>query len=292
MRITNQMMAEQTLRNLTKTVDAMARVQDQVSSGKRLRAPSDDPAQVRGAIKIRESLEQIDQYLRNLDTGTRLTAGADTALADAGDVLQRARELAVQGANGSLSATDRQAMAQEVEQLTEQLVSDAAAKVGDRYIFSGFRIDVPPYVSTGPGTVGPYQGDGNAVVSRIGPGTNVQVNVAGDVAFGPAFTALAQLHAELAAGTQVSGGTLTAIDAGSNGLLNARAIVGARQNRLEQTQMTLQDGQIAATKLLSDLEDVDMTKAISELSQRQLTYNAALQLSGKILQRSLIDELQ
>lgn len=291
MRITNQMMAEQTLRNLTKSVDAMQRIQDQVSSGKSLRAPSDDPAQVRTAIKVREGLQQIEQYLRNLDTGTRLTAATDTALSDAGDVLQRARELGVQGANGSLSATDRQAMAQEIDQLTQQLVSDAATKVADRYVFSGFRTDVPPYVTTGPGTVGAYQGDGNTVMCRVGPGATVQVNVAGDAAFGPAFAALAQLHAELAAGTPVSGATLSAIDAGSDALINTRAVVGARQNRLEQTQQTLQDGQIAATKLLSDTEDVDMTQAISELGQRQLTYNAALQLSGKILQRSLIDEL-
>jgi len=292
MRVTNKMMADQTLRNLNTTTSAMQRIQDQVSSGKSLRSPSDNPADVRSAIKARESLDEISQYLRNIDAGTNLTAGADTALSDATDVLQRARELAVEGSNGSLSATDLQAIAKEVAQLMEQLVTDAATRVGDRYIFSGHRTDAAPFQSTGPGTVGAYQGDAGPIYTRVGPGQQVQVNLAGDTVFTQAFTAMSQLYTELNAGTQVSGATLTSLDTGRDVLIDNRATIGARQNRLEQTQTSLKDNEIAATSLLSNLEDVDMAAAISELSQRQLTYNAALKVTGAMLQNSLIDVLR
>ena len=302
MRITDRMIAQSALLNTEANLQAMSVTQDQIGSGKQLLKPSDDPTAVVSSIQTSDALAQINQYLRNIDVATNLTSAADSALSDAGTVMQRANELAIEAANGTLTASDRQAVETEVDQLTAQLVADANTRTGDTYLFSGTG-SVAPYAYTpaaqsvgawaAAGLVGAYQGDSNPVWARISPGVAVQINVTGDaVSFGPALKALTELQSDLVAGNAPSGAALQDIQSGLNQLTFARARVGAAANRLQQTQTNLQNQQTAVTQLLSSLDDVDMAAAISQLQQQQLTYNAALQVTGKILQTSLIDVLK
>lgn len=294
MRITEGMLHDRALRDLSTNLDALSRSQEQVSTTRRLNRPSDDPAAVRSVVNLKDGLAEIEQYLRNADAASRGLSAADTALGSAGDDMQRVRELALQAANGTLTASDRATIADEVEQLTAHLAQLAGTKVGDAYIFSGFRTDRAPYAipASGSAAVGGYQGDGGAILGRIAPNVTMPTNITGDVAFGPAFAALQQLDTELRAGTAPSAATMTGLDAGLAALVAGRATVGARANRLEVTQSGLQDSEVATKKLISDLQDADMTEVISELSQRQTTYQAALQVNGRILQQSLIDVLR
>ena len=294
MRITDRMLHDRALGSLNTNVAALARIQEQVASTKRLVRPSDDPADVRSAVKARDGLGEMEQFLRNITTAQRSVDASDTALASAGEAIQRARELAVQGANGTLSASDRQTMALEVEQLARQLVTHAGAKAGDQYLFSGFQTGSAPYVEAPPGSaaVSAYGGDAGVVVARIAPGTTMTLNVTADTVFQPALDALAQMHAELVAGTPVSGGTIALLDTGQSALLAGRAQIGARANRLSEAQTTLEDNVLSARRLLSDLEDVDLAAAITELSQRMAVYQAALEVNAKIIQPSLLDHLR
>ena len=236
----------------------------------------------------------MEQYLRNITAANRTISAAETALGGAGEVIQRARELAIQGANGSLSPADRVIMAQEVEQLTGQLVALAASKAGDQYLFSGHQTDNAPYASppAGSAIVGPYLGDGGALIARIGPGVQVEVNVRADDVFGPAFAAMAQLHGELVGGLPASPMSINLLDAGQNALLAGRSLLGARQNRLDQTATTFGDALLATERMLSELVDVDLAEAITTLSQREAVYQASLAVNGRILQSSLIDYLR
>jgi len=288
MRVTDSMLRANALRSLSARATSLARAQEQVATTKRLNRPSDDPAKVREAVKLRDGLAELEQFTRNIDTADRTLSAAETAMATAGESMQRARELAIQGANDTLSPIDRQQMSLEVSQLAASLVQLASTKVGDSYIFSGYRTDIAPYASA----TGPYQGDAGVSMARISPATVVPVNVFGDVVFGTALAAIAALQAELAAGTRTSAATIDALDAGQDALLAGRATVGARQNRLDETRAYLDEGVIAAKKLLSELEDVDMAQAISQLSEHQLTYEAALKVNATILQHTLMDELR
>jgi len=294
MRITDRMLHDRALGSLNTNVAALARIQEQVASTKRLVRPPDDPADVRSAVKARDGLGEMEQFLRNITTAQRSVDASDTALASAGEAIQRARELAVQGANGTLSASDRQTMALEVEQLARQLVTHAGAKAGDQYLFSGFQTGSAPYVEAPPGSaaVSAYGGDAGVVVARIAPGTTMTLNVTADTVFQPALDALAQMHAELVAGAPVSGGTIALLDTGQSALLAGRAQIGARANRLSEAQTTLEDNVLSARRLLSDLEDVDLAAAITELSQRMAVYQAALEVNAKIIQPSLLDHLR
>lgn len=288
MRVTDSMIREAALQGLNANATSLSQIQEQLSSGKLLNRPSDDPARVRQAMKVRDSLSELQQFTRNIDAADQTVSASDAALASAGDLIQRANELAIQGANGTYSAADRQQIAQEVGQLSAQLVQLAGTKVGDAYVFSGFKSDVPPYASP----AGPYQGDAGAVVARIAPGASVQVNVLGSTVFGPALAALNQLQTELSAGTAVSPGTISAISAAQNALLGGRATLGALQNRLDSTATFITQATTAAQQLLSQTEDIDMTAAITQYSARQLTYNAALKVNAQIMQTSLFDYLR
>lgn len=291
MRVTNNMLRLDALRSLSSNANALERIQEQVSTTKQLNRPSDDPSQVRSAVKLRDALAELEQYGRNIDLASRTLDAEESAMSSSGDLLQRARELAIQGANGTLPAADRMTMAREVEQLADALAQLANTKVGETYVFSGFRTANPAYSSSGSPATYTYGGDGGAIMARIGSGVTAQSNIAGDTVFQKAFDALTQLRDELSAGMQVSGATITAIDTGQQSVLDARATVGARQARLEDTRNVLDGAVITAKKLQSELEDVDLTSAISELSSRQATYQAALAVNAKILQTSLVNYL-
>jgi flagellar hook-associated protein 3 FlgL len=287
MRITNAMMSSRALRDLQVNYAGLAKAQEQVSTARKLNRASDDPAQARVAVKVRDSLSALAQHLRNIDTAQRATGTAETALSSAGDALIRLKELALQAANGTLSATDRHAMAAEVAQLSDQLVGLANTRNGEDYVFSGQRTRTPAF----PSAAAAYAGDASSLNARIAPGVTLATNVTGDVAFGPALAAVVGLQAELAAGAAPSGATLAALDGGLDAVLGARATIGAIVNRLDTTRIFVEASHDAATELLSDLEDADMAEVITSAAQRQAVYEAALSVNAKILRRSLVDEL-
>ena len=292
MRVTQSMIYDAANGSLSSQMAGLQSVTEQISSSKRLNKPSDDPAAVRAAVGLNDSLSELNQYMRNIDTATSTLSAMDTALGSAGNLIQRANELAIQGANASLSASDRQAIAAEVAQLTEAMAQDAGAKVGDNYVFSGFRVDRAPFLVTGPGQVGTYQGDQGDAVARIGPAVTMQVSMAGDAVFQPAISALTQLQADLNSGQAVQASTISQISGALQTLSTAQATVGARENRLTDAKSAQQDMITSNQAMLSQLEDVNMPAAITELTQRQTTYQASLAVTAKVMQTSLIDYLR
>ena len=292
MRVTESMIYNATNSNLSSDLAALSAITEKVSSSKQLNRPSDNPADVRSAVGLRDTLAQLNQYVRNITTASSKVSAQDTALASAGELIQRANELAIEGANGTLDASQRQAIAAEVSQLTEAMAQDASAKVGDEYIFSGFRVDRAPYQVTGPGQVGTYQGDRGVAIARVGSASTMQVNMAGDAVFQPALDALTQLQADLNGGQQVQQSTIGMIQAALTALTQARATIGARANRLDDAKTSQQALITSNEALLSQLEDTDMPSAITELTKRQTTYQATLAVTAKVMQTNLLDYLR
>jgi flagellar hook-associated protein 3 FlgL len=291
-RVTDGMIYASANQSLGRTISGLQDITEKVATTKRLNRPSDDPADVRSAVRLNDSLAELNQFLRNIDLAKSKVGAMDAALQGAGDLIQRANELAISGANGSLGSTDRQIMVEELNQMIEAMAQDANTQINGEYVFSGFKVDRQPFDITGPGTVSAYQGDHGVVIARVGAGSTMQVNMTGDAAFGGALAALTQLRDDLASGNAVQQTTIGQIQTALDTVTGMRAQIGARANRLDETRNTQEQLVVSNKALLSQLADMDMAEAITEMTKRQTTYQATLAVTAKVMQTSLIDYLR
>lgn len=305
-RITQATMTRQLLGDLN---DAMARVnrsQQELASGKRILRPSDDPVGTQRALISRSEIAATKQYSDNVSQAQGWLQTTDTALGDISDLLQRARELTVQAANGTNDASDRAAIAAEIDQIVSAVKTAANTSFGGVYVFGGTAVTAPPYDTTSVPPVDTYTGDDGAVVREIGPGVSVQVNTLVDQAPAPLLgngsgdsgllATLRGIAAHLRGDTDtdvtaLQTTDLKALDANLDTVNQSRAVVGATLNRLASATARLDATQETATQLLSDNEDVDYAQAMLDLSSQSTVYQAALQTGARIIQPSLLDFL-
>ena len=145
MRITNSMLTNNLLRNMYANLRGLESAQDRLSSQKEVRCPSDDPVSVVSSLALRSDLGEVEQFQRNISDAQAWFEVTEGALGNATDVLQRVRDLAVYGATDTIPQESRQALANEVRQLQEQLIQIANTTHGSRYIFGGTRTNEAPY---------------------------------------------------------------------------------------------------------------------------------------------------
>jgi flagellar hook-associated protein 3 FlgL len=296
-RFTNDILSRQTLFDLGNITDKLAKTQAQLSSGKRITAPEDDPYGSGRAVSLRNDLADTQQYQVNINDASAWAAQTDSSLGNVTDLLQRARELTVQAANGTQNQDSLNAIAAEMKQIKASLLSEANATYNGRYIFSGTATDIPPYPTNA------YAGTTLPVQRLIAPGEVVQVNQDGPSAFGvqaagpPAtqnvFDVLDDVIGALYSGNMSALQTtaLTELDGSFTTALNARTTVGAISNRLDTQRTRMSAQELSVTDLLSKTEDADMAKTLITYSQTQTAYQAALQAGAKIIQPTLMDFL-
>jgi flagellar hook-associated protein 3 FlgL len=293
-RRTSDMTARQTLYDLERVNDNLSRIQGQLSSGKQIQQPEDDPFGAGRAVFLRDEVSDIQQYQRNINEGSAWLQGTDIALGNAGDLLQRVRELVVQAANGTQDQGGLDAIAAEIAQIKESLRGQANATFAGRYVFSGTQTDTPAY----PAGSNAYAGNQGAVQRVLSQGQTATVNETGTTVFGPdgsnVFDLLDTIQADLQSQnrTALQNADLQGIDVAADRLQQARSNVGAISNRLDTQLSHLKDQEVNVQSLLSNTEDADMAKTMITFSQTQATYQAALQAGARVIQPSLLDYLQ
>ncbi len=299
MRVTPRMVMDTTLWNMDTNFARLEELQSQITSGSRLRQPSDDPIGVGRAMNLQQGIEQTKQLIQNIDQANAWLGTTDSTLNGVGSVLQRARDLAVQGASDSLNAQDRQQILSEIQQLEDQAYALSNAKYGAYYIFAGSNTNNPAYQRAGSAWPYSYTYQGNAqladdqVTREVSPGIRVGINVRGSDVFASVFTALANLETGLSTSSSADiRSSIGDVDSALDAVLNARAQVGAKMNRLDFLNGTLQSSQIGLTQLLSNVKDADMAEAMTNFSIAQVVYQASLKASGQALQPSLLDYLR
>ena len=291
MRVTGQMIAQTALRNINANINRLEKLQDQITSGRRINRASDDPVAVSQALVYKTSLAETTQYRANIDEAIGWLNATDTALGSATSLLSRARELAVQGANDTLAAQQREAIANEVDQLLQQAVQVGNSAFGSRYIFAGTKTTAPPFADAPGGPV--YNGDGGGISRQIGASAFATINAPGDTVFNGSFAALRDLSAALRANDgQAVAATLTSLDAATDIVLGARSTTGAKVNALEAAATRASDLEVNQTGLLSKTEDLDIAEAITNFSTAETVYKASLQAGARALQPSLLDYLR
>ncbi len=297
MRISDRILFDGVRANLQSNLEQVARVGEELASGRRLHAPSDDPVATAQALRYRRDLGLNRQYLRGVDAARARLSAVDQALGGLTDTLQRARELALQAGSGVLGTDQMQAIGVELNQLVLHAVQLGNTSFAGQFLFAGTKTTTPPFAPTGdpnaPTSV-TYAGNAVAIAQDLGQGVQVRVDVPGNQAVLPAIQALIQLRDAVTAGdaTTATGPALSALDGALDTVLQVRGSVGARVNRLDAIGNQLTEEQTSLEGLRSGLEDIDVADTVVRLNAARNVYEAALGAAARAIQPSLLDFLR
>lgn len=294
MRITERLLFDNLTSNLQRNIEDLFKLQDIVATGKKVNRPSDDPAAISRILGYDGLISRVDQYIDNIGHSTGSLVFSDSVLGNAADLLTRVKEIATAQANDTMNSDDRRNASLEVQELFDQLVQLANAKLDNRYIFAGYKTQAQPF-----STIGDYSGDNGKIMVEIGPGVTIQTNLPGDDLFKGAgggidlFLLLDNLKTSLENNDGISiRNSLDGIDSALGQIMDGRAGIGARLNRLESTTTYMEDLRLNVTKLRSDLEDADITKVVSELTLQQNILEALMASTARIIEPTLLDFLR
>lgn len=296
MRVTQGMISNNSLNTISNSYSRLNDLYDEMSTGKKISKPSQDPVIAMEGVGNRVDLAQLDQYQRNVNTGMTWTTAADDALNDATTSIQRMRELLVQASNDTNTATDRTAIADELNQLIQHYQVIGNTKVGDQYIFNGTNTTKQPIDPTATPPQYPISTGYVPFMLQVGNGIQVEVSTNGGKIFDQnIFDTLNQMVTQLrdpsTTNTSITN-MLTQIDNINTSVLRTRTDIGARADRVDMVSDRLRAQQTLATKVMSDNEDADTTKVIVDLKEQETIHTAALEVGARIMQPSLMDFLK
>lgn len=294
MRVTTQLMVNNTLRRLTDRLERYESAQEQLATGRRVVRPSDDPSSAARALSLRATIRARQQDVRNADDAVAHLDRADSELQSVNRTMQRVRDLALRASN-DVAPGERDAIATELSALRDQLVAVANTEHDGRPLFAGTAGGPAVAQVAGAWT---YAGDDGAVLRRVGDRERIQVNVTAEDAFGftagqDVFSTIDQLITDLGTGDQAGiRASLDRIDTGMAATNEALARIGATTNRVESTADRIEDTILTLRSELAEVQDVDLEEAIMELRVQEVAYEATLGALGRSLPTSLVSFLR
>lgn len=305
MRVTQSMLSNNMLRNLSKSYTSMNKYMDQLTTGKKINRPSDDPVIAMKGMRYRTEVGNVEQFQRNITEMHTWMETSDDTLDETTQILNRLRDLTVQAANGTYEQNQREAIAKEVDQLQLQLVEAANTKVNNKYIFNGTQTtgvnvagellkpvtlddDGNPVVNLAPG-------DYQAVELEVTSGTRLQANVnPTNVYSQELFDDIKALSDALKSDVPDSDFDrfITIVDKHIDNTVSERADLGARMNRVELIESRLEGQRISARDMMSKNEDADIAEVIMNLTSQEAIHRAALSAGSRVIQPTLLDFLR
>lgn len=299
-RVTNNMLVNDLMRNLNNNYRMMDKYQRQLATGRKINAPSDNPAGLVKSLRLRTNIVENEQYLANIGEAINFMETTDSALDNITQILHRVRELTVKAANGTNDPGAHQAIADEVRELNEQLKLIANTTYGTKHVFGGRNVTEPPCKGNS------WQGNDEYLELEIGVGITVPINITnkdmnyfftdhddGTEVKEGIFTLLDNLVNDIKNGEldKISS-ALGKIDDKMSDMLTARSVIGAKVNRLELQRSRLESTGISFTGLLAANEDADLAEVIMQLKMQENVYRASLAAGARIIQPSLVDFLR
>ncbi len=307
MRITHNTRMNTMLVDLERKQNEIYNSQRILETGKEVEKSSDDPARAHQIMRLNDEISRRDQYSENVADAIANLGYAENEMVQLQDILQEARALAVQGAHGTYNEDDLEYLASRVDQILHEAVTIANARHEESYIFGGFNTQEAPYEMVLDATTGdivmvqdlPSGMDG--VINRIiEEGVELPVNIPGTDVFqtgdpaaeGDMFQVLIDLRDALRDGDIDSVETsIGDLDDSLDRVANTVTKIGGYINRLQNTELKLEDQNIASEEHRSEAQDADMAYWISEFQLQKITLESAMQLASKILPMSLVNFL-
>jgi flagellar hook-associated protein 3 FlgL len=288
MRVTNRSIFESIKFNLGNISEELSNASEIASTGKRINSLSDDPVGLTQSLSIQSNLVNIEQMQRNINYGNSWLNASESALTNVDNILSDTKALCIQMASGTVGSSQRSAAAETVQNNLEEIVSLANTDVSGNYIFAGSKTDTIPFDQNGN-----YNGDSNAFSIKISKNSTIEIGSDGQAVFGTVFTTLVDLKAALQ-NNDVSGiqDAIGKLDANFDDISGKISDIGSKMNRMQIKINIFQDLNLSNTERLSNIEDADMAEAVMNVSAAQLTYQAALSSSARVMSLTLVDYLQ
>lgn len=290
MRITNSILHRTALGGVTRGLSNLEEATRKVTSGLRVERPSDDPVATSGIMRSSSGLRAIDQYLRNLSTAESRLAVEDDVLNQLGNVLSRARELGVGQGTDTATAETRLSARVEVNGLIETVRALGNSRLGEAWVFGGDEAHRPPF-SEDP--LVPLPGGEGAV--EIAAGQTVQTAHSAQTIFADtgALDALARLATALEQDSRPAiGEALVELESAFGSVQQLVGEVGGRLNRVDVARENLTALDTSLRTHRSDLQDIELEEAMSDLVRQQVAYQTALASNARILSLNLTDYLR
>jgi len=259
----------------------------EMATGRSVNNLSDNPAAASGLVNNNALSSENDQFITNLtDLQGKFQAG-DSALNNAVQIMTTAISVGTEGANGTLSASDRQAIADQVQGLQQQMLALANTSYEGTYIFSGTNVTAPAFAQSAASASGvQYNGNSNTTSVQIGEDQSVQTNVGGDQIFtnadGNVFQALNDLSNALQSGTGIDTANAEVQKAFSQ-LTTQRVFYGTALNRLQNSQNYLNQEQVTLSTQQNSLVGANITQVVANESASQVAEQAALTATSQLL---------
>jgi flagellar hook-associated protein 3 FlgL len=276
----------------TKSSEQVLEASKRASSGKRVSAPKDDPTAYSRVASQTGDIGVLVSRQRSIARAEGELAAAESALASAADILSRAREIAVQMANGDISALQRSAAANEVTQLRQTLVGIGNTKVGEVYVFSGTATSTEPF-----DTAGNFLGNDGAVSIELADGIRVRANSSGEQALKSPTgrDVFADLDALATALTTNNVGSIQTsignIDTGHKQVTKVRGDAGVTVDRMRTATTISRSAEAVLRGTRADEDEAEAVEAFSDLQQAQAAYDRALEVTRRMLSLFQIDKI-
>lgn len=339
MRVTNQMMSTSYLRDLNKNLNNLNKLQTQLTTGKEISKPSDNPFKTTRIMQMYSDISANEQYNENIKDTISWLDTTDTVLDQLGSTTQRIRELMVSAGNASYGSDEKKAIKDEINQLISQTAQILNTNYDGKYIFGGTKCSSKPVgvevdgngnnilvFKAADGTSFneegyPYTRDVNGdliidtsngrvyekEIKQMNESLNVEVSNGVTMKYNVSVTSILsvkndngtvnmmQLLNDIVTNlddkdsSDVLNKNLSDIDAVLSGINSIRGEVGAKQNRMDAAKTQNEEQNNNMTEILSNTEDIDLAEKTIDLATLQAIYQASLQVSASIIQKSLVD---
>ena len=297
MRVTQNYSLNSLLRRINESRENIYSLQRNLATGKRINQISDDPEQVESVLRFRKLLKLNERFESNLNNALDFMSITSQALDDAVNVITHVKEITVQAVD-STNDEEWSAYAKQVDQMLKQLVDVANTRFKNRYVFGGTQTSTAPFVLApdGSAVTANENGISGELKTEIGEFIIEKYNIPAQETFlggVDVFQLLIDLRDAMNS-QDISSvqGFIDSLDDAADQIMQQNSILGAKMNRFDMFLQQYQSQDVKLQELLSNIEDTDMAKAISDLQLHETGLNTALQVLARTLNISLVDFMQ
>ena len=277
--------------NLSTTSTALNQLYVKSSTGTEVAKASDNPSAVAPILGCRSDIVKGERYVENCKHVQDNLSTSEIYIDAVEELLTRAKEIAVTGANDSLSASDKATLADEVSQLQEELLDLANTQVAGKYLFAGYNDQTQPFA----GSPVTYAGTGDHQMIEVSPGSTVAKNITGEELFlSPVnlFTTLEDLHTALTSSDSAAvSAMLTPLEEAADQVRTQQSALGNTSARMDDMISMHENALLLVESTLSRQQDADLTEVLSEISKMELALEATMQVTARVSSLSLMDYL-